>query len=181
MTGEQTSVARKVSSILQLPVQWPIPLFDHTPPTDDSKWCPGGYREYAHLKACPRGLDFRSLPRGGGGGGRVEQNKSLFRARACTSLSRGGGGGGGGGGVSRYNKLVRDGLIYSEWHAPTDMDTGTHAHTHSHIHTVGRSPTFAYWRQVGYQAYTLAIITLYTCICTYSPHTLSDGRWVQIP
>ena len=41
--------------------QWPIPLFNYTPPTDDNKWCPGGYRQYVpgggHLKACPRGSE----------------------------------------------------------------------------------------------------------------------------
>ena len=92
MTGEQTSVAKKVSTLLQLPVQWPIPLFDHTPPTDDSKWCPGGYREYAHLKACPRGLDFRSLPRGGGGGwNKIKACSGPGHVQVCPA---GGGGGG---------------------------------------------------------------------------------------
>ena len=78
----------------------------HTP-TDDNKWCPGGYREYVsgggHLNACPGGLEGIIEACSGGGVG-WEQHRSLSRERggmgkkkqklvrgAFTSLSRGGG------------------------------------------------------------------------------------------
>ena len=41
-------------------------------PTDDNKWCPGGYREYVpgggHLKACPGGSEgiIEACPGGSG-------------------------------------------------------------------------------------------------------------------
>ena len=44
-------------------------------PSDDNKWCPGGYTEYVpgdgHLNACLGGLEgiIEACPREGGGGG----------------------------------------------------------------------------------------------------------------
>ena len=75
MTGKQAFVAKKVSRLLQLPVQWLFHyLIIHTVQmtingVQGGIWnmSPGEGGWGYQLKACPRGLDFRhnrSLPRG---------------------------------------------------------------------------------------------------------------------